>query len=443
MRLRTATYEGSDNVEAATRLLRRTLHGPVHRPGDVAYGALRRPHSPALDPRPALVLEAYGAADVRAAVVAAREYDLPFAVQATGHGTHVACDGGVLVRTGAMATVLVDPDRRVAHVGAGARWADVLAAAAPFGLAPLSGSDPSVGVAGYTLGGGLGWLARRHGFAADSLLRAEVVTAEGRVVTASAGEHPDLHWALRGGGGGFGVVTAMEIALHPVDRVYAGTAYFPIDRAPDMLTRYRDWIATAPDALSTAVLVTRLGDERALALRVTHAGPADEAERLLAPLRAVAGPALRDDLRVTPFAAAAMGGTAPRHLDLFETLPDGALEVLLAAGEHATVELRHWGGALAAPRPDAGPAGHRSTALSAIVDAPSRDLAAALAPYATGGSFLNFLSDPARTETAFTAPNLRRLRDVKRAYDPDEVFSVGHAVAPAGARAVDEARLRW
>src|SRR3954471_10031049 len=281
MRLRTAGYEGGDNVEAAARLLRRTLHGPLHRPGDAAYDALRRPHSPALDPRPAMVVEAYGAADVRAAVVAAREYALPFAVQSTGHGTHLPCDGGVLVRTGAMATVLVDPDRRVARVGAGTRWADVLAAAAPFSLAPLSGSDPSVGVAGYTLGGGLGWLARRHGFAADSLRRAEVVTAEGGVVTASRDEHPDLHWALRGGGGGFGVVTAMEIALHPVDRVYAGTAYFSVDRAGDTLARYRDWIGTAPDALSTAVLLTRLGDERVRAPRVMHAGPADGGERLL------------------------------------------------------------------------------------------------------------------------------------------------------------------
>src|SRR3954470_18860820 len=305
MRLRTAIYEGSDTVEAAARRLRRTLQRPLRRPGEVAYDVLRRPHSPALDPRPALVVEAYGTADVRAAVVAAREYGLPFAVQATGHGTHIPCDGGVLVRTGAMATVLVDPDRRVAHVGAGARWADVLAAAAPFGLAPLSGSDPSVGVAGYTLGGGLGWLGgrdgfapgwlgRRHGFASDSLRRAEVVTAEGRVVTASAAEHSNLHWALRGGGGGFGVVTAMEIALHPVDRVYAGTAYFSVDRAGDTLARYRDWIGTAPDALSTAVLLTRLGDERVLALRVMHVGPADDAERLIAPLRAVAGPAVRD-----------------------------------------------------------------------------------------------------------------------------------------------------
>jgi FAD/FMN-containing dehydrogenase len=436
-----AGYEGGDNVEAAARLLRRSLSGRLHRPGDAGYDALRRAHAPALDSRPALVVEAYGPADVRAGVVAAREYGLPFAVQGTGHGTHVACDGGVLVRTGALATVLVDPDRRVAHVGAGARWADVLAAAAPFGLAPLSGSDPTVGVAGYTLGGGLGWLARKHGFAADSLRRAEVVTAEGALVAASSAEHPDLFWALRGGGGGFGVVTAMEIALHPVARVYAGTAYFPVERAGETLARYREWIASAPDALSTAVLVTRLGDERVLALRVMHAGDAGEAERLIAPLRAVAGPALRDDLRVTRFADAAMGGTAPRHLDLFATLPDGAIDVLLAAGEHATVEVRHWGGAIARPGADAGPAGHRTTALSAIVDAPGAGLAAALAPYATGGSFLNFLADPARTETAFTAANLRRLREVKRAYDPGELFAVGHSVAPAGG--AERKRLRW
>src|SRR3954470_1079242 len=166
MRLRTAIYEGSDTVEAAARRLRRTLHGPLRRPGEVAYDVLRRPHSPALDPRPALVVEAYGAADVRAAVVAARDYGLPFAVQGTGHGTHVPCDGGVLVRTGAMGMVLVDPDRRVAHVGAGARWADVLAAAAPFGLAPLLGSDPSVGGARGALraraASGLGPVRRRR-----------------------------------------------------------------------------------------------------------------------------------------------------------------------------------------------------------------------------------------------------------------------------------------
>src|SRR4051812_14768418 len=165
----------------AARRLARLVDGAVHVSGDPGYDAGRRTLDAGFESRPAAVVEARSVADVRAAVVIAREHDLPLAVQSTGHGTKVPCDGGVLVRTSALATVLVDPARRVAHVGAGARWAEVLAAAAPFGLAPLSGSSPDVGVAGYTLGGGLGWLARRYGLAADSLLRADVVTAEGDV----------------------------------------------------------------------------------------------------------------------------------------------------------------------------------------------------------------------------------------------------------------------
>jgi FAD/FMN-containing dehydrogenase len=438
---------------AAARRLRRLVDGAVLVPGDDGYDASRRTLDPAFDARPAVVVEASGAADVRTALVIAREHDLPFAVQATGHGTRVPSDGGVLVKTSRMATVLVDPDRGVAHVGAGARWGEVLAAAAPFGLAPLSGSSPDVGVAGYTLGGGLGWLARLHGFAADSLLRAEVVTAEGALVTASPAEHPDLLWALRGGGGSFGVVTAMEIGLHPVADVYAGTALFDAERAADTLARYRDWADTAPDALSTAVLVTTMPDapdvpevvrgRRVLALKALHAGAPDEAERLLAPLRAVAGPALVDGLRPTRFADAAMGGTAPRQLDLLEDLPDQVVEAV-AARATETVEVRHWGGAMARPGADAGPAGHRATRFSIIAGEPAPELARALAPHATGGSFLNFLADPARTQTAFTAANWRRLREVKRAYDPDNALRVGHTVPPAEAprRRVADARLR-
>jgi hypothetical protein len=302
-----------------------------------------------------------------------------------------------------------------------------------------------VGVTGYTLGGGVGWLARRHGFAADSVLRAEVVTEDGRIVVASRDEHPDLFWALRGGGGSFGVVTALEFRLHPVASVYAGTAYFAIERAADTLARYRDFIAQAPDALSTAVLLTRIPDDdevpdtlrgrRALALRVMHAGTAEEAERLLAPLRAVAGPALLDGLRVTRYADAAMGGTPPRHLELVDTLPDAVIEALVAAtGEGSpvdTVEVRHWGGAMARPDADAGPVGARKVPLSVIADVQVPELVDALAPHATGGTFLNFLSDPARTADAYAAADYRRLRDLKRAYDPDNVFRVGNVIAPA------------
>ena len=418
-------------ITTAARRLERALHGKLHLPGDRAYDELRRPLDPAIDPRPAMVVEASRAADVRAALEIARDHDLPFAVQATGHGTRVPSDGGILVKTAAMATVLVDPDRRIARVGAGAVWGDVVAAAAPFGLAPLAGSSPSVGVAGYTLGGGVGWLARKHGFAADSLIRAEVVTADGAIVTASADDHADLFWALRGGGGNFGVATALELRLHPVARVYAGTAYFAIDRAADTLARYRHWIAGAPDELSTAVLLTRLPDgRRVLALRAMFAGDAADAERHLAPLRAVAGPALIDGLRPTTFAAAEMGGTAPRLLELVDELPDAVVDALVAADE-ATVEVRHWGGAMARPAADAGPVGHRDVPLSVIVDAELPAVAAALAPHATGGSFLNFLRDPARTATAFTPANYRDLREVKATYDPDNVFRVNHNIPPA------------
>src|SRR5688572_18108638 len=154
--------------------LRQRNAGSVYVPGEAGYEERRRSLNPAVDSRPALVVGAAGAADVRTAVAAARRFDLPVAVQATGHGTHAPNDGGILVRTGGMAATLVDPDRRIARVGPGARWGAVLAAAAPFGLAPLSGSSPDVGVTGYTLGGGVGWLSRRYGFAADSVLRAEV-----------------------------------------------------------------------------------------------------------------------------------------------------------------------------------------------------------------------------------------------------------------------------
>jgi FAD/FMN-containing dehydrogenase len=409
-------YEHTE-ITTAARRLQRAIDGDLHLPGD------------------RMVVEACTAADVRAAVVIAQEHDLPFAVEATGHGTHVTSDSGILLKTAAMATVLVDPDRRIARVGPGARWGDVIAAAAPFGLAPLSGSSPSVGVAGYTLGGGVGWLARRHGFAADSLLRAEVVTADGAIVTAGADEHADLFWALRGGGGNFGVVTALELRLHPVARVYAGTAYFAIERAAETLARYRDWIHGAPDELSTAILLTSLPDgRRVLGLRAMHVGEPRDAERLLEPLRAVAGPALVDGLRPTTFAAAEMGGTAPVHLELLDDLPDPVIDALVAVDE-ATVEVRHWGGAMARPAADAGPVGHRAVPLSVIVDGDAPEIATALAPHATGGSFLNFLRDPSRVQRAYTAANYRDLRDVKATYDPDNLFRVNHNIPPALPRA--------
>ena len=429
---------------AVARRLSGRLDGAMHLPGETGYDALRRPPFAPLDPWPVVVVEAARPGDVQAVVAAARDDGLPLAVQSTGHGTTVASDGGILLRTSRMASVLVDPDRQLARVGPGARWEDVLAAAAPFGLAPLCGSAPSVGVTGFTLGGGVGWLSRRYGFAADSVLRAQVVTADGRRLTASPNEHPHLFWALRGGGGNFGVVTSLEFRLYPVAQVYAGTAHFAIDRAAETLARYRDWATKVPDELSTAILLTRLADspdvseplrgKPVLTIKAMYAGAPAEAERLLRPLRDAAGPALFDDVRPRSFARTAMGGTRPQQLNLVDALPDPLLDLLVDAAEQGpTVEVRHWGGAMAQAGADAGPVGHRAAPFSVIVDADLPDAAEAMRPYSTGGSFLNFLQDPARVETAYTPADFRRLRTVKSTYDPDNVFCLNHNIPPLGA----------
>lgn len=460
----------ADTAHAAGRKLRDLFDGPVHLPGDDGYDTARLAWNRAIDPRPAVVAEAEHAADARAAVAVAREHGLPLTVQSTGHGTHLPADGGLLLRTGRMAGVRVDPDRRTARAGAGALWSDVLAACAPYGLAPVSGT-PAIGVTGYTLGGGAGWLSRLHGYAADSLLSVRLVTAGGETVTTSADEHPELFWALRGGGGNFGLVTELEFRLYPVAEVYAGMSLHPVGRAAGTLARYREWALTQPDELNTSVILLRTPRTAdgpggwALAVRAIHAGGADSARRHLEPLLEAAGPAVTGGFGAMTFAEAvpAFGGPPPapmaveQHLDLLRQVPDDAIETILAAvddtgpGEEAAgsrlmaIELRHWGGAMARPAPDAGPVGHRDVPFSVIATAAPadagrdraagvREVAAALRPHATGGSFLNFLTDPARTRDAYTGDDHARLTRVKTAWDPDNLFGRVHNIPPSRPR---------
>jgi FAD/FMN-containing dehydrogenase len=434
--------------------------GRVYAAGDDGYQAARALWQQMHDPHPALVVEATGPEDVRAALRFAREQGLPFSVQATGHGAVAPADGGVLVKTTRMAKVEVDAGRRTARVEGGAPWSDVIAAAAPHGLAPLSGTSAAISVAGYTLGGGLGWLSRAYGYAADSVISAEVVTADGDLVTASADEHPDLFWAIRGGGGNFGVATTLEFRLYPVGTVYAGMAMYDAARAADAFTAYREWALDEPDESNTAVMVAQMPDapeipepvrgRRVLMVRGFYAGDAAAAERVLAPLRDAAGPPLMDGMRATTYAdAAVMLPTPPpmvsqMYFGLFDELPDEAIAAAVEAEGVFGVELRHWGGAMARPEPDAAPIGHRDVPFSIVASAqaPDRALAerlkaavdaagARLEPYTTGGSFLNFLSDSDRTETAYTPADYRRLREVKSAYDPDNVFAANHNIPPA------------
>ena len=435
--------------------------GRLHWPGEDGYEAQRRPWQLRFDPQPAAILDARDADDVRAALEIARDNDLPLAVQSTGHGTVKSSDGALLLRTSSMSSVAVDVQRRTARTGGGAMWADVIAAAAPHGLAPLSGTSTGVGVTGYTLGGGASLLSRTFGYQADSLVSAEIVTADGERLTASADEHPDLFWALRGGGGNFGVVTALEFALHPVERVYGGMAMFDVARAGEALAAYREWALDEPDESNTALVVMTMPPipqvpeavrgRRVLMLRALYVGDALDGARVLAPLVEAAGEPFLNGLGpLTAGDALTMMGPPPppivgeTHLELFDELPDAVLDVVVGA-EGAAMELRHWGGAMARPGDGAGPVGHRDAPFSVVttilsqepdgypaVKARAEEIAGRLRPYATGGSFLNFLGDPARTEAAYTPGDYRRLAEIKAVYDPDNVFHLGHNIPPAG-----------
>jgi FAD/FMN-containing dehydrogenase len=437
------------------------IEGRAIRPGEDGYDEQRLPWQRRFDPRPALIVEAAGPDDIQAAIRYARDAELPLAVQATGHGTVVAADDALLLKTGALNSVEVDAGSATARVGAGALWSDVIAAT-PDGLAPLSGTAASVGVAGYTLGGGAGWLSRAYGFAADSLLSAEVITAEGERLTASRDEHPDLFWALRGGGGNFGVVTELEFRLHPAERLYGGIVMYEADNAHATLERYREWALTEPDESNSAVVIMNmpaipqvpepLRGKRVLAIRAIYLGDADAGARLIDPLIETAGTPLMGGMQEMRYAdtATALGPAPPPSVAevrfaLLDDVVDEALDVVADPALGVTVvELRHWGGAISSPPDGAGPIGHRDVPFSVQVNAVAPDrtqLAAArtraddvmrrLRSYATGASFLNFVGDPAETATAYTAADYKRLTEIKAIYDPDNVFSYGHVIPPA------------
>jgi FAD/FMN-containing dehydrogenase len=453
------------NVGRVVQALRRSFAGELYLPGDSGYDTERLGWNRNIDARPAILAAAVSVADVQAALTAAREHGLPLAIQATGHGAVVASDGALLLKTSRMASVEIDPDRPAACVGPGAVWGQVNPAAARFGLASLAGRSATVGVTGYTLGGGTGWLSRAFGFAADSVVRAEVVTADGRLVVASAGENADLFWALRGGGGNFGVVTSLEFRLYPAAQFFAGASLYPLDRAFETMATYRQWALEEPDEMNSAVLLARLPPHPSvpeplrgkllLTIRAFYLGGEDAGRQALAPLLEAAGPALLDGFGMRGFVEAAAAtngpdappGAAGQYAELFQAVPDDAIRAMVEAADAADsplafVELRHWGGAMARPGPDAGPAGARDAPFSVMAVAPYQagereravsyldSMAARLDPYATGGSFLNLEIDPARTTSAFTAQNYARLVQVKRKWDPDNFFRLNHNISP-------------
>src|SRR3954468_10950285 len=348
------------------------MRGQVLRPGDDGYEDARPIWNGAHDRRPALIARCAGVADVLRAVELARSENLLVAVRGGGHSIpgFSTCDDGLVIDLSGMQAVHVDPEARTARVEAGATWNVFDREAQEFGLATTGGLVSSTGVAGFTTGGGVGWLMRKHGLACDNLISADVVTADGRLVRASADENPELLWGLRGGGGNFGVVTSREYRLHPVGPMITGGAvFYPGEHAGEVLRVYRDWAQTAPDELTTLVnlltcppapfLPEEWHGRPLVAVIGLHAGPADQAERALRPLREIVPP-VADLFGPMPYVAMQSlidplwgpGASSYMKAGFMRGLDDATIDTLVA--QHASVtspkteiHVHHMGGAVA------------------------------------------------------------------------------------------------
>ena len=294
--------------------LRNQVQGAVITPDDPRYDELRLAWNRSVVQYPAVIVQAECAADVAEAVRFAQQAGLGVAVQATGHGNVRPANGALLILTAGLNGVQVDDVARTAWVEAGVKWGAVLEKAQAVGLAPLLGSSPDVGAIGYTLGGGMGWLARKYGLSADHVLRFEVVTADGQLRYASASENSDLFWGLRGGGGSLGIVTGMEIELFPVTTVYGGNLFYPFEMAREVFVHYREWVATAPEELTSSIVIMNfppipaipepLRGQTFVMVRGCYSGPVAEGERLLEHWRTWRTPFI-DDFKTMPFSAVA------------------------------------------------------------------------------------------------------------------------------------------
>src|SRR5215831_14962199 len=288
--LRVSTIKGVDTVlrEATVTAFKQSLRGPLIAPGDDSYEEARQVWNGNIDRRPGLIARPAGVADVIQAVTFARDHNLLVAVRGGAHnvaGTSV-CTGGLVIDLSLMKAIRVDPVRRTVRAEGGVKWGEFDRETQAFGLATTGGTDPDTGIAGLTLGGGLGWLGYKYGLASDNLISVDLVTADGKLRVASDTEHPDLFWGVRGGGGNFGVVTSFEYRLHPVGPVLAGLALHPFAKAREALQFYRDFSSTTHEELTTyAGLLTTPAGAKTVAIGVCYTGPLAEGERLIAPVR--------------------------------------------------------------------------------------------------------------------------------------------------------------
>jgi FAD/FMN-containing dehydrogenase len=450
-----------DTVEA----FRASLRGELLQPGDPGYDAARQVWNAMVDRHPALIVRSAGVADVMAAINFARDHELLLAVCGGGHSVtgNAVCVGGLMLDLSPMHGIRVDPVGLTVRGEAGATWAEIDHETQVFGLAAVGGTVSTTGIAGLTLGGGFGWLARKHGLVCDNLLSADVVTADGRFLHASAEENADLFWGLRGGGGNFGVVTSFEYRLHEVGpTIFAGPIFHAVDDAKALFRAYRDVAATAPDALGgMAAMLTSPEGTPLSAVVPIWIGALDEGEDVLRPLRNVGRP-VADLVGPMPYRTmqALFDGAFPPgrrnywKSGFLRSLDDDAIDILVehfrrAPSPYAGFGIELYGGAVNRVNPDETAFPHRGYPFNMLIftawdDAAEdvanmawgRNLWAALQPFAAEGVYVNYLSDALvegqdRIRAAYGSSTYQRLAKLKRAYDPENLFRMNQNIAPA------------
>lgn len=456
-------------VVLAVETLRTDVQGTVIVPGDQQYDAARQAWNLSVDQFPAVILIAEKAADIAAGIRFARAHDLGVAVQSTGHGVILPANDCLLIITAHLTGVTVDVETQTVWIEAGVKWGAVVEKTQPLGLLPLLGSSSGVGAVGYTLGGGMGWLARKYGMAADSVVEFEIVTADGQLRRASETENADLFWALRGGGkGNFGVVTAMRVQLYPVTTVYAGSAIYPLADAKEVFAFYREWIKYLPEEWTTSIAIMHfpplpelppfLRGQSTVMVTGCYCGDVQEGVMMAQALLDWKQPI------VSTFHLMPMTESDTISNDPFDPIParssgawltdlsDETVDVLLAYAGSPTspfvkAEVRHAGGAIAQVPAAHNAYDHRTATLilqcigmtptSEAVEHFHETMASmkrALQPHLTGGVYMNFLEGhEAHRETAnaFVAEKFRRLSELKAKYDPENLFRFGYNIQPA------------
>jgi FAD/FMN-containing dehydrogenase len=448
----------SDAVDEFAHVFR----GELIQPEDADYEQARKVWNGMIDKHPALIARCAGAADVIAAVNFAREHDVLLSVRGGGHNVagRAVADGGVMIDLAEMKGITVDPAERTATAQGGVLWAELNDATAKHGLAVTGGAVSTTGIAGLTLGGGLGWLMAKYGLAADNLLGAELVTAAGDVLDVDASSHPELFWALRGGGGNFGVATSLTYRLHPVDTVVGGLIAHPIDAAPGLLRFYRDAVANAPDDLTVFAGLVHAPDgsgAKLAAMVVFHAGDPDQADRDLEPFKTWGSPLVVDvgpmpyPVMNTILDPAFPAGSLNYWLSSFTRgLPDELIDAALerfdtVPSAMSAILFEHFHGAVTRVGVTETAVPHREEGWNLVIPsvwtdpsdteanvAWSRETFAALRPHFGTGRWLNYLGDDQGDDAVRAAygPNYERLARAKRAYDPDNVFHLNHNIAP-------------